>query len=337
MASSVERTKSKKNNITPKFSDKITGDIKFILYKSNTENPLIQSAFQKKNFETYNIDSSRLINIITSLKEYKPKKSMSRYFKNSFSSIKKSFKSLKKKKNSANITNTANTTNTTNNNKNNKILLDELTDLSEGKYTNDIEVQEILDKLASYLNNKKYFNQDIIGKNKLILHFINKETQLQKAANKNRNNMERRLRIEQTRAVSADMRRLNSMTKAQNRDSNYKKALKMVDELNTYFESAKTDKDFYAIIKNPDFQSYSSNYFILKSLLNGEDIKPIHRLYYDLLYNLDTEKAHKNPKLIDNIIDILLGIRLETLKGHSPTQKELEEKYKKYFGKSFTH
>jgi len=342
---SISSSSTKKNNtIKPIFTDDIFYIINNILNKANSKYAPSKAFINRKN-EIYYIDSKSLEGIIYTLKHNLPKKSIFRSIKNSISSFRKT---LTKKKNSRNNKLSGNTN--TNTNKNSEPLIDFKTLISEiEKLLDDIKIGEniykkeldsYLNNLAKYMNNSKYFNQIKFNNKQIKFIFIDEDKRLEIESKKTHHNAQLRVNSLNRQSMSVDLVRLQSQEAETNAETNKKNALTLVNSLNDYFESLGA-KDYDTIINDLDI--YAIQYQTFKSLLKGqlepgESEEKLHRLYYELLYNINennTEKI-KDIKKINNIIDLILNVRLQLLKvkgGVFLTEKELNKRFELLKGK----
>ena len=342
---SNSKNKTKKNNtIKPIFTDNTFDIINNILTKANNKYAP-QKAFINTQNEIYYIDSKSLDGIIYTLKTNLPKKSMFRSISNSISSFRKT---LTKKISSKN------TLKNNNNNNNSEPLIDFKTLISEiKKLLDDIktgknivkkDLDSCLNNLAKYMNNPKYFNQKNFNNKQIKFIFIDEAKRLEIESKQTNINAARRVNSLNIQSMSVDLARLQYQEANNNAETNKINALRLVNSLNDYFESLGS-KDYDKIIKELDI--YTIQYQTFKSLLKGqlepgESEEQLHRLYYELLYNINknnTEKI-KDIKKINNIIDLILNVRLQLLKvkgGVFLTEKELNKRFELLKGKIMTY
>lgn len=340
---SISSSRTKKQNtikpIKPIFTNYIFDIINNILNKANSKYAP-QKAFINIQNKIYYIDSKNLEGIIYTLKTNLPKKSMFRSIKNSISSFRKT---LTKKKLSRN--NTVNGNTNTNTNKNSEPLIDFksliseieklLDDIKKGETIHKPTLDSYLNNLAKYMNNPKYFDQDQFTNQQIKFIFIDEAKRLEIESKQTYNNAETRVRSINIQSMSVDLARLQSQEAKNNAETNKINALSLVNSLNDYFESL-GNKDYNKIIK--DLYIYTIQYQKFKSLLNGqlepgESEEKLHRLYYELLYNINKNNTEK-IKDIKNIIDLILNVRLQLLKGGVfLTEKELNKRFKLLKGK----
>jgi len=336
-----------------KFSDNTLYIINNILDKSNTKYTS-QRFFNNTNKNTYYVDSKSLEGIIYTLKTNLPKKSFFRSIRNSLSSIRKT---LTKKKSSRNnkLSSITNTNTNTNSNKNSEPLIDfkslisrieELLSDKKGTTIDKKIIDSYLNILAKYMNNPKCFNKTKFNSKKIKFIFIDKEKQLEIERKVGEINDARKVSSLNIKSMTQDLEILQSQEEKSKKETNKKAALSLVKSLNVYFESL-GDKDYDTIIKDLDI--YIIQYQTFKSLLNGqlepgESEEQLHRLYYELLYNMNknnTKKLKDIKKIneINEIIDLILNIRLQLLKvkgGVYLTEKELNERFKLLKGTPMT-
>lgn len=313
--------------------DLTSGKIMLYLNQGNIDYVSALRMFKNTNKiqKSYYVDTNKLLFIIKilneSIEKKLPKKSFGKSMKNTITSLKKKIT----KKNSINITTnittniTANNAKKNNNTTNKKTIVflqqfKELLEMDETTENNNL-INEYIKKITFVLNK--------IMESPIKLMFVNKTTQKEVETRQQKHNSEAPLRKEIFRNMTADLKRLAAQREKNNSEINKQKALKMVEDLNGYFENIDNKKDFLSIIKSDLFKNYSQYFNILNTLLNTSDVKPIYRLYYDLLYNL-------NKEYMDKIDDILLNIRLQILKGETLSEAEFNEMYAKFKGTPIT-
>ena len=220
-------------------------------------------------------------------------------------------------------------------------LLDNLEDLLKKEYVDEAEKNAVLvgyvGFLQNYLNNPNYCNQTLFGNKPINLIFIDKVKQEKIEKKARLNNAKSRTNALERQSMSSDLERLRKIEANGNNEINKKHAMTLVKSLNTYFNSISgkdvTDDN---IIKS--LYIYTINYEILELLLeghlkSGESEEQLHRLYYELLKNIDQYKENidKYKENKDTIIDLILNIRLQILKETDKLlpSKELERRFVK--------
>ena len=206
--------------------------------------------------------------------------------------------------------------------------------VKKGENIDKKDLDSCLNNLAKYMNNPKYFNQKNFNNKQIKFIFIDEAKRLEIESKQTNINAARRVNSLHRQSISRDLERLQSQEAKNNAETNKINALSLVNSLNDYFESLGS-KDYNTIVKDLDI--YTIQYQTFKSLLKGqlepgESEEQLHRLYYELLYNINknnTEKI-KDINKINNIIDLILNVRLQLLKvkgGVFLTEKELNKRF----------